>query len=88
MKKEKLDTLEKEVKEYLLKNIYAGFCKPFEIYHLDRPTIPETPGFRLWPNGLNEESIIERDDAWEKGLLELGLKHKVDLRLNHVLYIK
>jgi len=88
MEKEQLDRLEKEVKEYLSKNHYKGFCKPFEIVGLNPPTIPGTAGFRLCPKGLSEELIMSIDRTWEEGLLELGLRHKVDLRLDHRLYVK
>ena len=87
MDKQKFEELSREVREYLSRNIYQGYSKPFEIDSLIEPSIMGTKGPRLSPKGIDEE-IIEFDEKWEKGLAEIGERFEVTLRLDHRAYMK
>ncbi len=86
MDKQKFEELSREVREYLSRNVYQDYSKPFEIDSLIELIIG-TRGFRLSPKGIDEE-IMEFDENWEKGLAEIGERFEVALRLDHRAYMK
>jgi hypothetical protein len=63
-----LEKLRQRVGEYLSRNIYKGYSKPFEIGTLTPSS--RTNGISLFPRGMAEEDIMVLDERWEKGLLE------------------
>lgn len=87
MNKQKFEELNREVREYLSRNVYKGYSKPFEMDNLVEPLIISTSGFRLNPKGIDEE-VMESDEKWEKGLAEIGERFEITLRLDHRVYTK
>jgi hypothetical protein len=82
----KLEQLKQRVAEYLAENIYGGYSKPFELGTITPSS--RTNGMSLFPKGITEEDIMEIDERWEKGLLEIGLEFGTSLRLDALLYAK
>jgi len=85
--------LEKEVRDYVSKNKYDGFTKPFELEKLELPDREDPASIN--PNavytilkGNFDEDLGETNGKWEKGLFEIGKKYCVELHLPYWYYEK
>lgn len=78
-----------EVNKYLSKKTHKDFVKPFggvNYFEVDDGVNFSPRSMAVVPKGLNEEDLKNPDIEFNKGLLEIGEKHGVTLRLPYWAY--
>jgi hypothetical protein len=80
--------LEGEVNDYLINHIHKGFIRPFGgLKRLDTSEV--TLGvLQVIPKGLEEEDLSDIDPNFNQGLLAIGAKYHLCLRLPYWAYAK
>jgi hypothetical protein len=89
--REQKELLTEEVRNYISNNIYQGYSQPFELECLRESSLEDVEGNRNLVavlKGIPEEDIFEIDYGWQKGLMEVGNKFGVKLRLPYYLFAK
>ncbi len=78
--------LKGSIQTFFDNNIYSGFSRPFQLDRLEKDeTVTQVrPGSNAYNSllvGNWEEMISKSDNAWAKGLYNLGMQFEMELRL-------